>query len=136
MVPPVDRRRRWVPDENLVDHVRLTKVDYRRFCLEDRAWIVAGLTVVGYTAEMIAKQLCCSIRTVKSIKAEPMTRVAVYALSQREILVKERGEVVVHTSARVRALRSCECDLARLTRQRDRLISDLGRRVRKKLVTE
>jgi len=41
----------------------------------DRSWVVAGLTLAGLTAEDIADRMGCSLRLVRSIRAEDMTRV-------------------------------------------------------------
>lgn len=42
----------------------------------DRSWVVAGLTLYGLTAEEIADRLSCSLRLVRSIRAEDMTQMA------------------------------------------------------------
>ena len=45
----------------------------------DRAWLVAGLTLAGVTAQDIADRLGCSLRLVRSIRAEDITQMAVVA---------------------------------------------------------
>lgn len=45
----------------------------------DRCWAVAGLTLAGLTAEDIADRMDCSLRLVRSIRAEDMTQVCSYS---------------------------------------------------------
>lgn len=48
----------------------------------DRSWVVAGLTVAGLTAGEIADRLDCSLRLVRSIRAEDMTAVCAYVQTE------------------------------------------------------
>ncbi|WP_237569284.1 NAD(P)H-dependent flavin oxidoreductase [Mycolicibacterium lacusdiani] len=43
--------------------------------IEDRAWLVSGLTLRVLTAKDIAERLGCSLRLVRAIRAEPITHV-------------------------------------------------------------
>jgi hypothetical protein len=75
---------RWEPDGQLVAAV-LSSPRARRMAnlpAPDRCWVVAGLTLAGLTAKDIAERLGCSLRLVRSIRAEPMTQVCL--LMQRE----------------------------------------------------
>lgn len=55
----------------------------RELSAPDRAWLVAGLTLAGLTAKEIAARLSCSLRLVRTIRAEDMTHVCLLA-QQRE----------------------------------------------------
>lgn len=48
----------------------------------DRCWVVAEMTILGLTAEEIADRLDCSLRLVRSIRAEDMTAVCTYVLNE------------------------------------------------------
>ena len=67
----------WEPDEQLVPAVlsRTTAARMSELGAPDRCWVVAGLTLAGLTAEDIADRLSCSLRLVRSLRAEPMTAV-------------------------------------------------------------
>jgi len=69
---------KWSPDEGLITAVRTGRCTQRYATMTpaDRSWVVAGLTRAGYTAERMAELMGCSLRTVRVIKAEPMTRMA------------------------------------------------------------
>ena len=68
---------RWEPDEQLVPAVLASVRGYSMAALSfpDRCWVVAGLTLAGLTAEEIAERLACSLRLVRSLRAEDMTQV-------------------------------------------------------------
>lgn len=55
----------------------------------DRAWVVAGLTVAGLTAEDIRDRLKCSLRLVRAIVALPLTRACLYAQTETENWIGE-----------------------------------------------
>lgn len=119
-------QRPWVPDDNLVEHARLGGVNGRLLCNEDRAWVVAGLTAAGLTGEETAKCLGLSLRVIRQVRAEPMTRIAVYALRMRQMVIAE-------VCAAKKAARDHELELAckrrelnRLELQRNRLIDSLA----------
>lgn len=82
-VKPVTSPDRWKPDEQLVPAI-LAGSGRKMSQLQtpDRCWAVAGLTLAGLTAEEIADRMDCSLRLVRSIRAEDMTQVCTY--SQRE----------------------------------------------------
>jgi hypothetical protein len=71
---------RWRPDEALLAAVRTRSLEIRDLSGPDRSWVVAGLAAQGWTVAAIADRLRCSLRLVQAIKAEPMTRVTVYAM--------------------------------------------------------
>src|SRR5690606_8322487 len=91
----------------------------------DRAWIVACLTVEGWTVAAIAERLACSLRLIQQIKAEPMTKVALHALSLERALQDARA--LRHLECRVAAqeLSERERRIAQLLMQRDRMLDQL-----------
>lgn len=69
---------RWEPDDHMIEAVLATpKSSWRMVDLSkpDRSWLVAGLTIAGVTAQDIADKLSCSLRLVRTIRAEEMTQV-------------------------------------------------------------
>ena len=44
----------------------------------DRAWAIANLRLLGYTADFIAERLNCALRTVRTISADAGVLVALY----------------------------------------------------------
>lgn len=73
---------RWEPDSHLIPaaqagpkcRLRMSDLPY-----PDRAWLVAGLTLAGLTAKEIAERLSCSLRLVRTIRADDMTHVCLLA---------------------------------------------------------
>jgi hypothetical protein len=117
----------WCPDENLIAHARLGGISIKGLEGPDRAWVVAGLQVSGLTADDTARALGCSLRLVRSIRAEPMTKLAVYTMT-----LLDRLDGVMAASMLYEHDRECEVaalyrELTRLSRQRDKLIGDLAR---------
>lgn len=119
---------RWEPDSQLVAAVLSMPKASRRMSEmsdPDRAWLVAGLTLAGMTAKDIAERLDCSLRLVRSIRAEDMTQVCVVA--QRELgettdeLRQERGQ---HHLTQLRLAES-QANEARLRMQMDQLLDKL-----------
>jgi len=76
---------RWEPDAQLVASYLAGARPDLRLTVADRCWVVAGLTLAGKTAEDIAERLGCSLRLVRTIRAEPMTQVCLFY--QRESAV-------------------------------------------------
>lgn len=77
---------RWEPDGHLIEAALSTpkfRITMRELSAPDRAWLVAGLTLAGLTAKEIAARLSCSLRRVRTIRAEDMTHVCLLA-QQRE----------------------------------------------------
>lgn len=111
---------RWLPDEQLVASV-LAGGSTRMGDLgaADRCWVVAGLVAAGLTAEEVADRLGCSLRLVRSVRAEPMSAVCEWALGVGE---RAAGEVW-RARGEVSGLRS---ELAGVVGERDRLRSRLG----------
>lgn len=118
---------RWQPDPALVLTVRTRTLPIADLSGPDRAWIVASLTVEGWTVAAIADRLACSLRLIQQIKAEPMTIVALYALGVERDLRHERG--LRHLDGRLAAQDAAAKDLRiqRLTTQRDRMLDQVVR---------
>lgn len=116
---------RWRPDDALVFTVRTRSLVIADLSGPDRAWIVASLTVEGWTVAAIADRLSCSLRLVQQIKAEPMTLVALYALGVERQLREERG--LRHLEGRLAAQELLARDhrISQLTAQRDRMLDHL-----------
>lgn len=117
---------RWQPDEALVLTVRTRCLEMKELSGPDRSWVVASLTVQGWTVAAIADRLKCSLRLVQTIKTEPMTRVALYALEIAHELANERA--LRHRDA-VAALTQTAVQqqtIARLSNQRDALLGALS----------
>lgn len=118
---------RWQPDPALVLTVRTRTLPISELSGPDRAWIVASLTVEGWTVAAIADRLACSLRLIQQIKAEPMTLVALYALGVERELRHERG--LRHLDGRLAAQDAAAKDqrIERLTNQRDRMLDQVVR---------
>jgi hypothetical protein len=123
---------RWVPDELLVASVMGSPRAFRGMTElpgADRAWLVAGLTLSGLTAADIASRLSCSLRLVKSIRAEDMTAVSVWAQRQVQVLSDQvRAEQVAHAASR-QELGRVRVEAERLRRQVEDLVKALSRGV-------
>ena len=86
----------------------------------DRCWLVAGLTLARLTAEDIADRMRCSLRLVRTIRAEDMTQVC--------LRMQEESE---HFASELRLARSehraALATVAAVTGERDRLRGQLDR---------
>lgn len=109
----------WTPDDNLIDAARAGKLSAHTLTPHDRCWVVAGLTAAGVTAERTAELLGCSLRLVRSIRAEPMTLVATYVAGWRREV--EALKVSARVDARAARL---EVEDHRLTAERYRAQRD------------
>lgn len=118
---------RWHPDTALVFTVRTRSLPIADLSGPDRAWIVASLTVEGWTVAAIADRLVCSLRLIQQIKAEPMTIVALYALGLERKLREEKG--LRHLEGRLADQDSAAKDqrIHTLERQRDRMLDQIVR---------
>lgn len=118
----MDESERWEPDDALVFTVRTRVLPIGNLSGPDRAWIVASLTIQGWTVASIAGRLKCSLRLIQQIKAEPLTVVAMYALGLQRQLVEERSLRRLECLAASQTLAETEHAVGRLTRQRDALL--------------
>ena len=106
------------PDDQLVPAALASKCAMSELSGPDRCWVVAGLTLAGLTGYEIAERLSCSLRLVRTVRAEPMTRVCLWAQTFTDELRLSRSE---HRLARF-ALTAAEGEAARLRAQIGRLI--------------
>lgn len=108
---------RWEPDRNAVAAVLAVPksfVPMTDMNDMDRAWLVAGLTLAGLTAEDIAERTSCSRRLVMTIRAHPATMVAAAA---REENVELERDLCAERSQHANTRR----ELADAERERDRI---------------
>lgn len=116
----------WSPDPHLIESALAGNLDSRTLTGPDRAWVVAGLAARGVTAEGTARLLGCSLRTVRTVRAEPMTVVCTFAMAVTGELEDARG---AHRSE-VRRLRFAIEDQAanadRYRGQRDELVAAIA----------
>ncbi|WP_263999414.1 hypothetical protein [Mycobacterium yunnanensis] len=90
----------------------------------DRAWLVAGLTAAGVTAQDIADRLRCSLRLVRSIRADPVTQLCECILRADQVASDQaRSEWVDHMATRAE-LRRVRTEMARLQVQLDQLVAE------------
>lgn len=88
----------------------------------DRSWVVAGLTLAGLTAEEIRDRLACSLRSVRAIRAEPMTQICL--IYQREVdnFANEMRLAVSSSAGLRRALHDATIERDRLRSQLDNVL--------------
>lgn len=122
----IDDPEAWRPDPALVYAVHARVVPIADMSGMDRSWIVASLTVEGWTVSAIAARLKCSLRLVQQIKAEPMTKVSLYALALEQQLRECRS--MTHLAARVSAQETgaLTARVALLQNQRDRMLDQIS----------
>lgn len=106
--------------------VRTRCLTMRELSGPDRSWIVASLTVQGWTVAAIADRLKCSLRLVQTIKTEPMTRVALYALEIAHELANERALRLRDAAGAAAQTMIQQQTISRLSGQRDALLGALA----------
>lgn len=116
---------RWQPDEHMIAAVLSTPKASRKMTElsdMDRSWLVAGLTLAGVTAQDIADRMSCSLRLVRSIRAEDMTQFAVVAQAEGHTLGNDlRAERCDHALTR-RQLAESRAETERLRAQFDQVL--------------
>jgi hypothetical protein len=115
----------WEPDNALVFAVRGRSVPIKGMSDMDRAWIVAALTVDGWTVSAIAGRLDCSLRLVQQIKAEPITKVALYAIKLQREVTSCRSLRNLESRTAAQEIASRDDRIEKLITQRDRLLDQL-----------
>lgn len=88
----------------------------------DRCWLVAGLTLAGVTAQDIADRLSCSLRLVRTIRAEDMTQVCFLAQQREAALADEVRKTELAQRLTARELAKANADMDRLRLQLDQII--------------
>lgn len=120
---------RWVPDDSMVVEVLCSPRSFLRMTglsAADRAWLVAGLSVRGLTAEEIAARTHCSLRLVRTIRSWEMTAVCEWVHSRVVVL---EGEVSAARSSGVflsGELGVARREVARVRGQVDQLVAKLS----------
>jgi hypothetical protein len=104
---------RWVPDTQLIASFMTCRRPGIRLSAADRSWVVAGLTLAGKTADDIAERLGCSLRLVRSIRADPMTQVCLFYQQESGNFTDE--------------LRLAQSEVRSAEREREALLAELGR---------
>lgn len=117
----------WSPDPALVLTVRSRNVPIASLSIPDRAWVVAALTVEGWTVRAIADRLRCSLRLVQQIKAEPMAKMALHAMQTHRALLEEQAVRRLEARIVAQEVRALRGRIDALTQQRDALIDQLNR---------
>jgi hypothetical protein len=115
---------RWEPDTQLIASYLANARPEIKLSTSDRSWVVAGLTLAGKTAEDIAERLGCSLRLVRTIRADPMTQVCLFY--QREVETFE-AEMRIAISERKNAallLEETQQELTRVKTQLGNLIAN------------
>ncbi|QNL30196.1 HNH endonuclease [Gordonia phage Mariokart] len=105
---------RWEPDAHLVPAARAGRLTMSELSAPDRAWVVAHLTAEGMTAAEIADRMGCSLRLVKTVRADPATAVVA-------MLIAETATFEDETTLLRSELRATTRDVAGLTS----LVADL-----------
>lgn len=121
---------RWRPDDALALTVHTRTLPIADLSGPDRAWLVAQLTLQGWTVQRIAERLSCSLRLIQQIKAEPGMLIALHALAVERELSDERA--MRKLAENVHRRERCDSDraLSRVTAQRDLLLERMPRKVR------
>jgi len=123
---PVETR--WEMDAGMVAAVLASPKSSRRITdmrAGDRAWIVAGLELSGEAAERTAERMWCSLRLIRSLRAEDATQMA--RLLQAKISREQkdlRAEQCAHGVTRCELAEALRAN-ARLQMQVDQLVDRL-----------
>lgn len=88
----------------------------------DRCWVVAGLTLAGLTAKDISERLGCSLRLVRSIRAEDMTQVCLLAQKESTNFANELRLTRTEHQATFNQLAETSAEVVRLKLQIGRLL--------------
>lgn len=88
----------------------------------DRSWLVAGLTLAGVTAQDIADRLSCSLRLVRTIRAEDMTQVCYLAQQQLKTMSDDLRQAELTERLTSRELTKSRAETERVQGQLDQVI--------------
>lgn len=114
---------RWSPDDQLIASFLTGRRPPLELSPADRAWVVAGLTLAGKTAEDIAARLNCSLRLVRTIRADPMTQLCVFYQQESAAFGNELRLMRAEMITCAQNARALEAEVVRL---RARLFQALG----------
>lgn len=116
----------WRPDAALVFTVRARTLPIGELGPLDRAWLVAALTHEGWTVAAIAARLGCSLRLIQTIKADNLTRIALYALTTEARLIAESSLRRMESRLAAQTIHDRDQQIARLLTQRDAMLDGLS----------
>lgn len=88
----------------------------------DRSWLVAGLTLAGVTAQDIADRMSCSLRLVRTIRADDMTQVCYLAQQQLKSMGDDLRQAELAQRLTERALTKANADVDRIRSQLDQIV--------------
>lgn len=91
----------------------------------DRSWLVAGLTLAGVTAQDIADRLSCSLRLVRTIRAEDMTQVCYLAQQQLKTMADDLRQAELTERLTSRELTKSQAETERVQGQLDQITDRL-----------
>ncbi|MBV9923178.1 MAG: hypothetical protein JOY78_20325 [Pseudonocardia sp.] len=116
-------RARWSPDDQLISAI-LAGTGAKMSALgdSDRAWVVAGLTLAGHTAEDIADRMACSLRLVRSIRAMDMTQLCLHMHIESRNFTDELRLARADARSARGELAATNAELTRVRAQLNRLI--------------
>lgn len=116
---------RWEPDSHIID-AALTASKFRMRMTDlsepNRCWLVAGLTLAGVTAQDIADRLSCSLRLVRTIRADHMTQVCMMAQHREAALREQMRKVELEYKLARRGLDLARAEVERLRYHRDQIL--------------
>lgn len=125
-VPPDDTAdvlTAWRPDEQLIAAILAVPRHHSELASKtDKCWVVAGLTADGMTAEDIRERLKCSLRLVRTLQADPRTKVFMLYLAKVDAARQEAALISHELRTTSISLAQCRAELDRVKRQRDNLI--------------
>ncbi|MGA6208035.1 hypothetical protein ACPESR_25110 [Nocardia testacea] len=116
----------WAPDPMLPAAARAGGVRLLDLDDDDQNWLVASLTVEGYTADEIADLSGCRIRKVKYVRARPMTKMMVRYLVAQHTAEEATQRADALNAWCERAVGDCERGSARARRQLDTAIDQIA----------
>lgn len=125
-IPPEDTAdvlTAWRPDEQLIAAILAAPRNHSELASKtDKCWVVAGLTADGMTAEDIRERLRCSLRLVRTLQADPRTKVFMLYLAKVDAARQEAALISHELRTTSISLAQCRAELDRVKRQRDNLI--------------
>lgn len=111
----------WRPDEYLIPAIMAgNAISMADLKAPDRCWAVAGLRRAGLSIEDMRDRLKCSLRTVKTVIADPMTDACALLQAESEHFTRE----LAMATAEIRRL---DMEAGEAEAERDRYRLQLGR---------
>ena len=92
----------------------------------DRSWLVAGLTLAGVTAQDIADKMSCSLRLVRTIRAEDMTQVCYLAQQQLATMADDLRQAELNQRLTARELTKSRAETERVQGRLDQITDKLA----------